>query len=79
MFYVYILNSLVDKDRMYVGITHSIDDRLREHNYGKSIHTNKYAPWKLTTYVVFDEKDKAIAFERYLKTGSGRSFAIRHL
>lgn len=63
---------------MYVGITHNLENRLQEHNSGESIHTDKYAPWKLMTYVCFDNKQKAIAFEKYLKSGSGRSFAKRH-
>lgn len=79
MFYVYILNSLLDPNRMYVGRTNSLDHRFLEHNAGESVHTNKYKPWKLMTYICFDNKEKALAFERYLKSGSGRSFAKRHL
>lgn len=79
MFYVYILNSLKEKDRMYVGITNDLKNRLNEHNTGESIHTDKYAPWRLMTYLAFDDKEKAVAFERYLKSGSGRVFAKRHL
>jgi len=52
--------------------------RLDEHNSGKSIHTNKFKPWKLSVSIGFAEKAKASDFERYLKTGSGRAFAKRH-
>lgn len=79
MFYVYILNSLSNPDRMYVGYTQDIKHRLQEHNSGECIHTAKYKPWKLMTYLCFDDQDKALAFEIYLKSGSGRSFAKRHL
>ena len=79
MFYVYILNSLKETDRMYIGRTSDLENRLKEHNAGESIHTDKYAPWKLMTYIAFDDKEKAVAFEHYLKSGSGRSFAKRHL
>ena len=79
VFYVYILGSLVDTDRMYVGFTHDVENRLNDHNTGECIHTNKYKPWKLVTYVAFSEKEKAVAFEQYLKSGSGRSFSKRHL
>lgn len=79
MFYVYIINSLVNKDRMYVGFTQDVKNRLAEHNSSECVHTAKYRPWKLCTYVYFDEKEKALAFENYLKSGSGRSFAKRHL
>lgn len=79
MFCVYILNSLVDSDRMYVGFAHNIENRLKEHNAGECFYTKAYMLWKLVTYVWFNEKEKATAFERYLKIGSGRSFAKRHL
>lgn len=78
MFYVYVLNSLTDKNRMYVGYTANLENRIKEHNLGECVHTNKYKPWKLCTYIFFDNKQKAIAFERYLKSGSGRSFSKRH-
>ena len=64
---------------MYVGYTLNLENRLKEHNSGECVHTNKYKPWKLCTYLAFDDKSKAIAFERYLKSGSGRSFSKRHL
>ena len=52
---------------------------MEEHNRGECVHTNKYKPWKLCTYIGFDDQQKAMAFERYLKSGSGRSFSKRHL
>jgi len=33
----------------------------------------------LKTYVAFSDDAKAFAFEKYLKSGSGRVFAKRHL
>ena len=79
MFYVYILNSLTNPNRLYIGYTHDIENRLKDHNYGDSVYTKAYAPWRLMTYIAFDDKDKAIAFEKYLKSGSGRSFSKKHL
>lgn len=49
------------------------------HNEGKSEYTAKYKPWELVGYVAFKEKDKAIAFEKYLKMGSGKAFVCKHL
>jgi hypothetical protein len=43
-----------------------------------SPHTAKFRPWKVETYIAFESIDKAQAFERYLKTGSGHEFARRH-
>ena len=45
----------------------------------ESFHTAKYKPWELVTYIGFDGRDKAVEFEQYLKSGSGRVFAKRHL
>ena len=77
-YYVYILASLVDPHRHYTGCTVDIDDRLRRHNGGQVPHTAKYAPWKVQTIIQFEDRDKARAFEKYLKSGSGRAFARRH-
>ncbi len=57
------------------GITGDIKDRLARHNAGDVVHTSKYRPWTLVTYVVFSDEAKAFAFEKYLKSGSGRAFA----
>lgn len=48
--------------------------RYKEHNDGKSIHANKYRPWKLKMYIAFSDERKADKFEAFLKTGNGRAF-----
>ena len=78
MNYVYVLQSEADAGRYYVGLTTDLKRRFDEHNSGKSIHTNKHRPWKLAIYLAFPDRDKAERFERYLKSGSGRSFAKKH-
>ena len=77
-FWVYILVSESCEGRHYTGCTTNLTDRLRKHNSGGVPHTSKYRPWRLETAVRFASKPKAIAFERYLKSGSGREFARRH-
>ena len=79
MYYVYLIKSLSGTRERYVGITTNFEQRLREHNAGKSVHTSKFKPWKLTTYVAFTERAKGEAFERYLKSGSGHAFAHKRL
>ena len=76
--YVYVLESEIDPARFYVGVTTDPGRRLQEHNTGKSTHTNKYRPWKLSVCVGFSDRTKALRFERYLKSGSGRAFAKKH-
>ena len=76
--YVYLLKSQKDLSKRYVGVTSDIEKRLFEHNAGKSPHTSKYAPWKVVVAIWFDDKSKALAFEKYLKIGSGHAFVNRH-
>ena len=78
MYYVYMLQSLEYPDQRYIGYTHDLKLRLRYHNNGSSIHTAKYKPWKLLTYIAFSEQESAVQFEKYLKSGSGRAFVQRH-
>lgn len=78
MFYVYILYSLATPDTFYIGFTTDLRKRLEEHNTGKSIHTNKFKPWKIKNYFAFDNEIKAKDFEIYLKTHSGRKFCKSH-
>ena len=79
MWYVYLLESETFVGQRYVGMTSDVSRRLSEHNEGKSSHTSKYLPWKLVTYVAFSDRQKAEAFERYLKSGSDHAFAKRRL
>ena len=79
MFFVYILQSIQCPERHYTGFTENLENRLDLHNSGDINPTKSFVPWKLMTYTAFDDKEKAVAFEKYLKSGSGRSFAKRHL
>jgi putative endonuclease len=77
--YVYLLESLAVPDQRYVGVTSDLRRRLNEHNSGKSLHTSKFKPWRIVTYIAFSHALKAEQFERYLKSGSGHAFANKRL
>lgn len=77
MYYVYLPKSQRFNET-YVGITSNLRQRFTDHNAGRSKHTSKYLPWDLIAYTAFTSKKKAIAYERYLKTGSGIAFLRRH-
>jgi predicted GIY-YIG superfamily endonuclease len=79
MKYVYLLRSIPFPDQTYVGLTDSIDGRMAAHNAGQVLSTARYKPWQLVTYLGFSDSGKAVAFEKYLKTGSGRAFANKRL
>jgi predicted GIY-YIG superfamily endonuclease len=76
--FVYVLRSLVDPTRYYVGLTSDVARRLETHNSGGSVHTAANRPWQLVAAIEFSNVDSAVKFERYLKSGSGRAFAKRH-
>lgn len=79
MKYVYLIQSISYADQRYIGLTSDLKARLAKHNEGGSPHTSKYKPWKFVIFIRFEDDDKAVAFEKYLKNGSGRAFANKHL
>ena len=79
MNYVYILQSISHPDQFYAGLCNDVAARLSAHNTGQSPHTAKYKPWRLLSYHYFERTETAAAFERYLKSGSGRAFAGKRL
>lgn len=79
MNYVYILQSVSDPDQFYTGLCRDVENRLAGHNAGQSPHTSKFKPWRLLSAHYFAYSSVAAAFERYLKTGSGRAFAAKRL
>jgi predicted GIY-YIG superfamily endonuclease len=76
--YVYVLLSVIDGTRRYTGLTDDLEARLKSHNQGNNLHTSKYRPWRIETAIAFRSREKAAAFEKYLKSHSGRAFASKH-
>jgi putative endonuclease len=75
---VYVLGSESQPGRFYTGLTSDLTARLSAHNRGESVHTATGRPWRVVVALVFADPARAQAFERYLKSGSGRAFAERH-
>ena len=76
--YVYLLKSKTNPDLPYVGQTTDLNRRLAQHNAGKNVSTRRHRPWQIRVAIAFYERDKAVAFEKYLKSHSGRAFASKH-
>ena len=79
MHIVYILKSCKDSAKTYVGMTDNLEKRLKEHNAGLSYYSKRYAPWYIETHIVFNNKELAESFEKYLKEGSGQAFMTKRL
>ena len=79
MFYVYILKSTKFPKQTYIGYTTHLKTRFCHHNSGSSPHTSKYRPWRPEWYCAFHNKGKALKFEAYLKSHSGKAFLYKRL
>ncbi len=76
--FVYVLESLSNPGRHYIGLATDIGRRLRAHNDGFSSQTATHRPWRLLVAIRFADAATALRFEKFLKTGSGRAFARHH-
>jgi putative endonuclease len=73
MFVVYVLYS--DKlNKRYIGSTRDLNNRLKEHNTGKSKFTKAGNPWKLIYQEYCQSNQDARRRELILKSGVGRKF-----
>ena len=75
--YVYILRS--HNGMMYTGCTRDLANRIVRHNSGHVHSTRDDLPVTLIGFTAFRGRHKAFAFEKYLKSGSGRAFKLKRL
>ncbi len=73
MYYVYILQSLKD-DKLYVGYTNDLRQRLTTHNQRKNFSTAPRAPFSLIYYEAYINKNDVKTREKFFKTGWGRGY-----
>jgi len=73
-YYVYIIKS-EKTGEVYTGFTERLDDRVKQHNSGTTEYTKNKGPWELVWFAAFNERHKALDFEKYMKAGSGYAFA----
>ena len=77
-YYVYMLADVATYAHFYTGVTEDLQARIIKHNAGEVPHNSKFKPWRIETAIAFSSKEEAYAFEAYLKTHCGRTFAKRH-
>ena len=70
-FYVYVLLSQT-KRRTYVGSTFNVEERLKQHNFGKVKSSKPYAPYTLIYKEEFLTLKEARQKETFFKSTSGR-------
>ena len=73
MFFVYAIKSLV-ANYIYVGLTDSIERRIKQHNERRVRATKPYRPFKLIHVEEFSTRADARKREVFLKSGVGKEF-----
>ncbi len=73
MYYTYVLRSIKDGN-LYIGWTDNLEERTTEHTEGKVSSTKWRRPIELVYYEACVNKEKAIAREKYFKSGFGRRY-----
>jgi len=77
MFYVYILK--LKNGQHYTGFTRNLEKRLTRHKNHSSPTTSRIELEELIFFAAFKSKEKALDFERYLKSSSGFAFRNKRL
>ena len=72
-YYVYVLQCQKDGS-LYKGLTKDLSSRIQEHNAGHVKHTKSRLPVKLIHQEELPSREEARRREKFLKSGSGRSF-----
>lgn len=75
-FYVYILQCA--DQSIYTGCTINVRERIKRHSMGQVPATKSRIPVNLICCFAFNDRYKAYSFEKYLKSGSGRAFMVKH-
>jgi putative endonuclease len=73
MYYTYVLRNSIT-NRYYIGFTPDLKKRLQKHQSGQVLSTKSNLNYYLEWYCAFHTQEQALAFEKYLKTGSGIAF-----
>jgi putative endonuclease len=76
MFYVYILKSLKD-EKHYIGYTKDLQQRIEEHNRGKSPSVKSRAPFVLIYQEAHPSRLQAIRREKQIKAYKGGNAFIK--
>lgn len=70
MFYVYALQSIIDKNWLYIGYSDNLRQRFHTHNTGKVKSTKSKKPLRLVYYEAYKSEEDARKREYQLKTSS---------
>ena len=72
-YYAYVLYSC-SHNRYYKGHCQNLEQRLKEHNSGKTFSIKAFIPFKVVYFEEFETREEAIVREKYFKSAAGRRF-----
>jgi predicted GIY-YIG superfamily endonuclease len=78
MWHVYILKSR-ESGKRYVGMSQDVNNRIAEHNSGKSKFTSGHKPWELIYSEPYLTSTEARVREKYFKTSAGKRWLEKKL
>jgi putative endonuclease len=79
MYYVYVLKNVNDGS-WYIGYSANLKQRVERHNNGDGARTTaRKKDWRLIYYEAYLNELDAKGRERFLKSGSGRTFLKKQL
>ena len=73
MVYIYVLKS-IKTGIHYVGMTKNLENRLKEHNAGKTKFTKGHIPWELVYSETSTDFAEGREREKYLKSSAGKKW-----
>jgi putative endonuclease len=72
-FYVYVLHSQ-HFDRLYIGQTNNLKDRIKRHNNGQVPSTKPYLPWKVIYFELCTTRMEGVEREKFWKKSNNRKY-----
>jgi putative endonuclease len=73
MFYAYVLKS-VNHEFYYKGHCEHLEERIKQHNSGRTGSIRPYIPFTLVYQEEFHTRSEAIVREKYFKSAAGRRY-----
>jgi putative endonuclease len=78
MYYTYIIESITS-EKLYIGQTNNLTDRIKRHNTNQNKFTKNKGPWKLIYSKEFGSRSEAVKFEMKLKSIKNKSYLLEKL
>ena len=76
-FFVYILESLKD-NKLYIGQTNNLENRIKRHNTGQVSSTKNRRPLKIIHSEIFSTRKESMAREKYLKSLKNNNYILKN-